>query len=103
VASVKAVTPTAPCLGIQADPLPRIRPRLGQAPGSAARAAGLRQAGQPPDRPRFAWRRAQRLQDRAVDIVKLDHSGRLPSSLMVETSISASISAIWGKVRMRSR
>src|SRR5690606_15429842 len=42
-------------------------------------------------------------QDGAVGIVEVDHSGRLPVSLIVETSIRLSMSAICGSVRMRSR
>jgi len=85
------------------DPAPGDDARLLE-PSDPPPGGRLRQAERPPDRarplPRILGHGAQ---DGAVGRVDLDHSGNAPSSRMVATSISASVSAMCGSRRMRSR
>jgi len=88
---------------VHIHPPPGQHARLLQPP-DAAPGGGLRQAQLAAKlTSRKAAIQRQRPKKTPIQIVKLDHSGRPPLSLIVATSISASTSAMWGSARIRSR
>ncbi len=90
-------------LGIEVDTPAGEDARLLEPPDTAP-GGGLRQPQRAADGARASRGVGHKgAQDGAVGIVEVDHSGRLPVSLIVATSMRLSMSAICGRVRMRSR